>query len=49
VVSFDHQHVSNQAELAELVTVSPIGQALEIIIVRAGEKKSLSITLEARE
>jgi serine protease Do len=49
VINFDHQHVSNHAELAELVSTSPIDQPLEVEILRAGEKKTLSITLEARD
>ena len=49
VFKFDHQHVANSAELAELVSVSPIDQPLDVDILRAGEKKSLTITLEARK
>ena len=49
VFSFDHQHVSSHTELAELVSVSPIDQALELGVLRGGEKQTLSITLEARK
>lgn len=49
VVSFDHQRVSNHAELAELVATAPIDQPLEVEILRGGETKTLSITLEARD
>jgi serine protease Do len=49
VAEFDHQHVANYAELGELVAISPIGQTLEMTILRSGEKKTLQITLEARK
>ena len=49
VVNFDHQPVSNHAELADLVKVSTIDQELEVVILRAGEKKTLRIKLEPRD
>jgi len=49
VVSFDHQGVTSQAELAELIAISPIDQALEVEVMRSGQKQSLKITLEARD
>ena len=49
VFRFDHQHVSNHTELAELISVSPIDQPLEMGVMRGGEKQTLTITLEARK
>lgn len=49
VINFDHQNVSNLSELAEIIKVSSIDQELEVVILRAGQKKTLSIKLEARD
>lgn len=48
VISFDNQRVTDGTELADLISVSPIDQPLEMTIWRGGEQKSLTITLEAR-
>lgn len=48
VISLDNQRVADGMELADLISVSPIDQPLEMTIVRGGAKKSLTITLEAR-
>ncbi len=46
IVEFDGQIVESAADFASLVQQSPIGAPLPLIILRGGERKELSVTLD---
>ncbi len=46
IISFDNQRVADEAELADMIEVSPINEPIDITIVRAGERMNLKITLD---
>ncbi|MCC6511192.1 MAG: trypsin-like peptidase domain-containing protein [Pirellulaceae bacterium] len=47
VISFDNQRVADEAELADMILASPIDEAIDMTIIRSGERMTLKITLEA--
>ena len=48
IVSLDGQNVRNKADFSAIVQQSPIGEPVEITVMRAGEKVELSIELTER-
>lgn len=46
IISFDKQRVADKAELADMIEVSPINEPIEVIVVRAGERMNIKVTLD---
>ncbi|MEM7476061.1 MAG: trypsin-like peptidase domain-containing protein [Planctomycetota bacterium] len=48
IISMDNEAIESAADFSNVVQQSPIGRPLELIIIRGGERKELSIKLEER-
>lgn len=46
IISFDNQRVADEAEMADMIEVSPINEPLDMIVVRAGERMNIKVTLD---
>ncbi len=46
IIRFDNQRVADEAELADMIEVSPISEPIDMVIIRAGERMNLKVTLD---
>lgn len=46
IINFDKQRIANKAELAGMIETSPVNEPIEMIIVRAGERMNVQVTLD---
>ncbi len=46
IISFDGQRIADRTELAEMIEVSPINEPIDLVIIRAGERMTIKVTLD---
>ncbi|MFO1062891.1 MAG: trypsin-like peptidase domain-containing protein [Pirellulales bacterium] len=49
ILSLDGQPIQSGADLASVVEESPVDHPIELVVLRSGEKKTLTVSLDARE
>lgn len=49
IMDFDGQHIRKSNDLPSIVAATPVGKAVQVTLVRAGAKKSVSVTIAKLE
>jgi serine protease Do len=46
IIRFDDQRVADEAELADMIEISPVNEPIELVVIRAGERMQLKVSLD---